>query len=206
MPCFHPLDAWRSWRRVHAKTGKPVIYFKLHKLGGVPACDIEEIKVECGKCIDCRLDYSRQWAMRCMHESHSHPQNCFITLTFNDTFLDPVMSLRKDTFSLFMKRLLNFIAYNYEDREKWNDFHDLYELRFGNCPTGRVRFYHAAEYGGKCLICGQDEEFCICQQEGLRYKPGRPHHHAILFGFDFPDKKFKKAIPLLSITVNKPVL
>lgn len=189
MPCYHLKNAWRSAHCVDIKTKKPVIFFKEEKVKAWPG--YESLKLPCQKCIGCRLEYSRQWAMRCMHESQSHPQNCFITLTFNDNYIDPIMSLRKDTFQLFMKRLRRFISYSYLDKKKFEDFHTLYEMKFGNCPTGRVRYYHAGEYGGKCLTCGNDEEFCKC----IRSKPGRPHHHAILFGFDFPDKKFKKMSP-----------
>lgn len=104
------------------------------------------IQLPCGQCIECRLERSRIWAIRCMHEAQLHDNNCFITLTFNDEFLDRDLSLRSHTFPRFMKRLRKAIY------------------------PRKVRFFHAAEYG---------ENF------------GRPHHHAILFGYDFPDKVFK---------------
>ena len=43
--------------------------------------------VPCGKCIECKLDYTNSWAIRIMHESLSHEKNCFITLTYNDESL-----------------------------------------------------------------------------------------------------------------------
>jgi hypothetical protein len=30
------------------------------------------LKIPCGQCIGCRLEYSRQWAMRCHHEASLH--------------------------------------------------------------------------------------------------------------------------------------
>lgn len=39
-------------------------------------------QLPCGKCINCRLEYSRQWAIRCMHEASCHKQNAFVTLTY----------------------------------------------------------------------------------------------------------------------------
>jgi len=82
-----------------------------------------------------------------------HKQNCFITLTFNDKHLDKELSLRKEDFQKFMKRIR---------------FH-----------TGiKIRYYHCGEYGSLGL---------------------RPHHHAILFGYDFPDKvlwQVRNKIPL----------
>lgn len=104
---------------------------------------VEFIQIPCGQCIECRLNKSREWASRCMHEASLSEHNCFITLTFNDEYLDPIASVRLETFQKFLKRLRRAVA-----------------------PV-KVRFFHAAEYGDKF---------------------GRPHHHAILFGFDFPDK------------------
>lgn len=102
--------------------------------------------------------------MRCVHEASLHEDNCFITLTFNEENVNRLYSLQKDYFVKFMKRLRKLLSEGFE----FND-------RAGNrvlFPAGtRVRFFHAGEYG---------EEF------------GRPHHHAIIFGFDFPDKKLKR--------------
>lgn len=57
----------------------------------------------CGQCIGCRLERSRQWAVRCLHEQQSHSQNCFVTLTYDEDHV-PV-GLRYRDFQLFMKRL-----------------------------------------------------------------------------------------------------
>lgn len=43
----------------------------------------------CGRCIDCRIEYSHQWATRCVHESKMFLDSCFITLTYNDENLPP---------------------------------------------------------------------------------------------------------------------
>ena len=48
------------------------------------------IKVPCGKCLGCRLSYSRRWAVRSYHEAKMHDNfknNSFVTLTFNDDML-----------------------------------------------------------------------------------------------------------------------
>ena len=57
--------------------------------------------LSCGKCIGCRLEYSRQWAVRMYHESQLHDLNCFLTLTYAETGF----SLVPRDFTLFMKRL-----------------------------------------------------------------------------------------------------
>ncbi|WNK13943.1 MAG: replication initiator protein [Microvirus sp.] len=61
----------------------------------------EPIKVKCGQCHGCRLERSRVWAARCVHEAQMHDDNSFITLTYKDA----PASLRYVDFQLFMKRL-----------------------------------------------------------------------------------------------------
>lgn len=154
MPCYHPIKAWRSidgkndggkWPLVFkeelANTSKPVI-------------------IPCGKCIGCRLERSRQWAIRCVHEASMHEENCFVTITYDDEHLNlkcgiediqngkiESYSLNKREFVLFFKRLRKKIWEKYKKK---------------------VRFFHCGEYGSQF---------------------GRPHHHFALFGFDFPDKQ-----------------
>lgn len=77
--------------------------------------------VPCGRCIGCRLERSRQWAVRMMHEASLHRENCFITLTYNDEHLPFDGGLDKRAFPLFMKRLRKSGA--------------------------RVRYFHCGEYG-----------------------------------------------------------
>jgi len=55
--------------------------------------------------MDCRLDYSRTWAIRISHEASMHEDNCFLTLTYDDAHLPPTGSLSKHDCQLFMKKL-----------------------------------------------------------------------------------------------------
>lgn len=62
------------------------------------------LQIPCGQCAECRLKRSREWAVRCMHESQMHAMNCFLTLTYSDDKLEsPSLDYRH--YSLFMKRL-----------------------------------------------------------------------------------------------------
>lgn len=61
-------------------------------------------ELPCGKCLECRLEYARSWAIRCVHESKMHEDNCFITLTYDDDHLGDARLNYRD-FQLFMKRL-----------------------------------------------------------------------------------------------------
>lgn len=62
-------------------------------------------ELPCGQCVGCRLERSRQWAMRCMHESQMHVRNCFVTLTFDDEHLPASRSLEYSYFQRFMRDL-----------------------------------------------------------------------------------------------------
>lgn len=59
----------------------------------------------CGYCQGCRLEKSRQWAVRITHESRLHERNSFLTLTYTDEDLPLGRSLDTSHPQLFMKRL-----------------------------------------------------------------------------------------------------
>ena len=135
MTCYHPIVAYQH-RFLKTPAGKHIIDFK-----GGSFREWEEITLPCGRCIGCRLERSRQWAIRCVHEAQYHSENCFLTLTFNNEHLDPEGSLRKRDFVLFMKRLRKYFA----------------------AEGKKVRFFHCGEYGSQlqrphhhCIIFGAD--------------------------------------------------
>jgi hypothetical protein len=84
------------------------------------------LELPCGQCIGCRLERSRQWAMRCLHESSLYDRNCFVTLTYDDANIPPGGSLCYADFQKFMKRLRKNIK-------------------------APVRFYMGGEYGESTL-------------------------------------------------------
>lgn len=63
------------------------------------------IELPCGQCIGCRLERSRQWAVRCVHEASLWSDNCFLTLTYDDVHLPAGGSLVKKDLQDFWKRL-----------------------------------------------------------------------------------------------------
>lgn len=67
------------------------------------------IEVPCGKCMECRLNYSKQWANRMMLEAQDHENNYFLTLTYDNEHLHfndlGIATLYKKDFQDFMKRL-----------------------------------------------------------------------------------------------------
>lgn len=117
MPCYYPLTAYRSVTP-NQKSGKKGITFSPDARSALDGV----VHLPCGRCIGCRLERARQWAVRMMHEMQEHEFSWFVTLTYRPECLPPGGSLRKVDFQLFMKRL-----------RKW---------------YGRpVRYFHCGEYG-----------------------------------------------------------
>ena len=56
-----------------------------HELENIPSwVNCSDIEVPCGNCVQCRLDYSKTWAVRCYVESLQYQHNYFITLTYDE--------------------------------------------------------------------------------------------------------------------------
>lgn len=91
MACFSPLLAWQT------ESGD-IVFAERGKIR-------RELKLPCGQCVGCRLERSRQWAMRCMHEAQLYDHNSFVTLTYDDDHVPEDNSLNYRHFQLFMKRL-----------------------------------------------------------------------------------------------------
>lgn len=81
-------------------------------------------QLPCSKCIQCRLSYARDAAVRCVHEAEMHSENCFITLTYSDEHLKSEKLVYED-FQKFMKK-----------------------LRFAN-PNKQIGVFVTGEYGDK---------------------------------------------------------
>ncbi|UDN67713.1 replication initiator protein [robinz microvirus RP_101] len=100
MGCDFPLKAFRSASH-KGPSGKPLLTFK-------PADAINStspLEIPCNNCMGCKLEHARQWSIRMMHEARYHPQNCFITLTYDDQALPINYGLDLRHWQLFMKRL-----------------------------------------------------------------------------------------------------
>jgi hypothetical protein len=126
MACFYPRQAIRIFSMLSSK-GKSLVRFVSNETA-------ERMKISrsfevlsglpCGECVGCRLERSRQWAIRCINEAQLHDFNWFVTLTFDEFSLQArrePMSLDKSDFQKFMKRLRKSV--------------------------GKVRYYMCGEYG-----------------------------------------------------------
>nr|QJB21659.1 MAG: replication initiator protein [Microvirus sp.] len=97
-------------------------------------------RVPCGQCIECRLAYSRMWAVRIMHERSLHERSCFVTLTYDDNNCPETVSVA--SLQAFFKRFRAAIA------------------------PQRIRFFACGEYGDlsgrphyHAIIFGVDRNF-----------------------------------------------
>lgn len=115
MACDYPRHVWRA--RYGGPFAERRIVFKEEDGIG------KGFEIPCGRCTGCRLEHSRQWAMRCMHEASLHESNAFITLTYADESLPSDGSLVKHHYQDFMKRFRARIA------------------------PRRIRFFACGEYG-----------------------------------------------------------
>ncbi|QCQ84872.1 replication initiator protein [Blackfly microvirus SF02] len=141
MGCDYPITAYRS-REFNPETKRYGMTFNpLKALNST-----HSIRVPCGKCTGCRLERSRQWAVRSMHEASLHERNCFITLTYSDEHLPVDYSVHERDWQLFMKRLrkqafpqlIRFLACG-EYGEKFLRPH-YHALIFGFDPDDKILF------------------------------------------------------------------
>lgn len=102
-------------------------------------------QLPCSKCLECRLEYSRQWAIRCVHEAQMHEKNVFITLTYEDEKLISPKLVYSD-FQKFMKKLRKvqnepiglFVTGEYGEKNKRPHWHAII---FNWHPTDGVYKY-----------------------------------------------------------------
>lgn len=123
MVCYTPLHGWRAKKppidEAGYITGSRGLVFNIRE-GDAS----DRMSVACGQCIGCRLEKSRQWALRCVHEAKLWEYNQFVTLTFDDEHLPRDFSVNVRVMQLFMKRL---------------------RKRLGK----KIRFYACGEYGDR---------------------------------------------------------
>lgn len=176
MTCYKPLirvefqNQWKTAKDGHmykaARIMKSDDYEKFSKIND------EIVKIQrlpCGQCIGCRLDYSKEWATRCVCESKLWDSNYFITLTYSDENL-PIKDemLNKETGEAYKnpgdwgsclepKHMQKFIK----------DLRRYWKHHFNH---DNIRFFYCGEYGEK----GK-----------------RAHWHIILFNLPIPKEHLK---------------
>lgn len=134
MACFHRIHAYKE------KTGTV-------KFGTPQRITDRPLLLACGQCSGCRLENSRQWAVRIMHEASTHKKNSFITLTYDETHLGNNLSLDVKDWQKFAKRSRKYLS----------------NKNLTEGTDEEFRFFHCGEYGDKyrrkhlhAAILGQD--------------------------------------------------
>ena len=61
--------------------------------------------IPCGKCLACKIAKKKEWSDRLIIESHYHPFNYFVTLTYAPEFYPTDESLDPNVLKKFLKRL-----------------------------------------------------------------------------------------------------
>lgn len=79
--------------------------------------------VPCGNCLECERARCLEFSLRAVDEASLYPDNCCLTLTYNDKYLPENNNLCKRDLQLFIKRL----------RKK----------------VGKVRYFGCGEYGSR---------------------------------------------------------
>lgn len=153
MACYEPLQAW-TVEGVLTDAGKQLISFRSEPY--IKPEGFKRIQIPCGRCIGCRLDYSRMWMARITKEAGEYENNMFLTLTYNPEHLPTKDTINKETGELITGHPLVK-----EHVQKFiKRLRRQYEYHFKH--TG-IRYYACGEYGGKTH---------------------RPHYHLAIFNCD----------------------
>ena len=118
MTCYTPLKAYRT---PHGSE-KAITFNPLKALNST-----SPLSLPCGRCTGCRLERSRQWAVRCTHEAQLYPTNSFITLTYDRANLPSNYSVDVRELQLFYKKLRKHL------------------------DTHKIRYFSCGEYGDENL-------------------------------------------------------
>ena len=169
MPCYHPLHAFKVGLTDNGKDKYQIESGKVEKIhprqGNKLITDrwiTEYTEVPCGKCIGCRLGYSREWADRCMLEAKNYEYNQFITLTYDPEHINLVIGVDRETGeitdvgTLVPEDLTKFI----KDLRRYYQYHYQHQ---------NIRFYACGEYGSNTY---------------------RPHYHIIAFNLPVEDREY----------------
>lgn len=136
----------------------------------------------CGKCLECRLEYARQWAIRCVHEAKMHDSNTFITLTYSNENLKSDR-LQYSDFQGFVKRLRNHIR-----QETLNVLYAGYSQETQRQKFKQLKKESPENY--KKIIEKERISIFVTGEYGETKK--RPHWHAIIFNWEPKDKVYRR--------------
>lgn len=168
--CEFPI--WAYYAEKRNESGKrPLLFKQQGAFSGVP------LKLPCGQCVECRLERSRTWALRCMLEKRLYDESSFLTLTYDDANVPKDGSLSKVVLQDFMKRLryykgkgVRFYACGeYGDRNNRPHYHVL----LFNRDFADKRFYKESPEGDTLYTSKELEKiwpFGLCVTAEVTFK------------------------------------
>ena len=128
--------------------------------------------IPCGKCIGCRLEYSREWANRGYLEAKLYKQNYFVTLTYDTKYLplkDHTETTDGKIYEPIYEKEIDWSRGTLEPEHFTKFMHDFRQYMQRKYNTDGIRFMGCGEYGDK----GE-----------------RPHYHIILLNCPLPADSF----------------
>lgn len=127
MPCFEPLIGYR-WPNGKVRL-KPFDHNQ-----------VDTQQVPCGRCLGCRIDHARGWAIRSVHEAKDNKHNVFLTLTYRPEDLPAHGGLRHKDVQAFFKNTRRWFEYNHDGKFKY--------VQCGEYGSqGSRPHYHACVFG-----------------------------------------------------------
>ena len=125
MPCYKPLKGYLSKDKSKKTGGRQVVFKRGDSNGAL-------VEVPCGQCYGCRLERSRQWALRIVKEQKQWTHNSFITLTYSPENLPEHGTLVKEHFTKFIKDLRYLKSHKVPGEKR---------------QYQKIRYFHCGEYG-----------------------------------------------------------
>lgn len=180
MTCYHPLLRYETYEKYRCQDGHLAYKARVEKPDPKYKEQYEDIEdfaksmqphyrrvqvIPCGKCIGCRLEYSKEWATKGICEAEMHKENCFLTITYDDEHLPEADDMIGEYGEEICKnpngtlKPADMVNFNKKIRERYQRKHNIRGIRVMYC----------GEYGEKY---------------------NRPHYHAIYFGLPLYDMKF----------------
>lgn len=115
--------------------------------------DDKIMDVPCGRCLNCRIEYTRSWAARITHELNYYEKASFLCLTYTDQYLPP-HGVSKDDLQKFFKRLrkntgrqIKYLACGEYGETKKRAHYHVALLGVGLDPDDRNHIINAWPYG-----------------------------------------------------------
>lgn len=167
--------------------GKVTYYGHIQKSAGrIPPAppNYKDFPLPCGKCTGCKLERSRQWAVRLMHEAQLHEKTSFITLTYRDEDLpNSPARVRKAS----PRRARRPGSGRQVDRHAHAETHAHEIQEAPSLSKGDLNGFTRRLNEDVRRRFGKGVKYFACGEYGE--KTERPHYHIAVYGEDFSDDR-----------------